>query len=174
MTVIFACGNPSRGDDALAPTLISQLPDIPNIIIIEDFQLQIEHALDLNKVQQAIFIDAAISGETPFSFYPIQPSLQVSYTSHALSPEEVLGVYQKTFQIPPPPSFVLAIRGFSFELGDPLSKTAQLNLQYALKYLCQVLSETTVDNPITAYRAMSHNDHDWVDESNKYGDDVES
>jgi hydrogenase maturation protease len=140
MTVIFACGNPSRGDDALAPCLISQLPQFDNVVIVEDFQLQIEHALDLKDATRAIFIDAAVSGETPFSFYPIQPSLQVSYTSHALSPQEVLGVYQKTFQIPPPQSFVLAIRGTSFELGDPLSEFAEHNLQSALKFLSRFLS----------------------------------
>jgi hydrogenase maturation protease len=139
MIVILACGNPSRGDDALAPCLISQLPHFKDVVIVEDFQLQIEHALDLQHATQAIFIDATVSGESPFSFYPIQPSNQVSYTSHALSPEEVLGVYQKTFQIPPPPSFVLAIRGYSFELGEPLSNVAQQNLQATLIFLCRFL-----------------------------------
>jgi hypothetical protein len=57
-----------------------------------------------------------------------------------LSPEEVLGVYQKTFQIPPPPSFVLAIRGVSFELGEPLSNLAQQNLQAALSFLCRFIT----------------------------------
>ncbi len=142
MIVIFACGNPSRGDDALAPCLISQLPHFQDVVIVEDFQLQIEHALDLQHTTQAIFIDATVSGESPFSFYPIQPSNQVSYTSHALSPEEVLGVYQKTFQIPPPPSFILAIRGYSFELGDPLSDLAQQNLQAALSFLCRFIIST--------------------------------
>jgi len=140
MIVILACGNPSRGDDALAPCLISQLPHFDDVVIVEDFQLQIEHACDLQHAKQAIFIDASVSGESPFSFYPIQPSNQVSYTSHALSPEEVLGVYQKTFQTLPPPSFVLAIRGTSFELGDPLSNVAQQNLQSALSFLRRFLS----------------------------------
>jgi len=139
MKVILACGNPSRGDDALAPCLISQLPHFEDVVVVEDFQLQIEHACDLQNMTQAIFIDASVSGESPFSFYPIQPSNQVSYTSHALSPEEVLGVYQKIFQIPPPPSFVLAIRGISFELGEPLSDVAQHNLQAALVFLCRFL-----------------------------------
>ncbi|MEY3219709.1 MAG: hypothetical protein RIT27_1066 [Pseudomonadota bacterium] len=141
MTVIFACGNPSRGDDALAPCLISQLPPFDGVVIVEDFQLQIEHALDLQNMKRAIFIDAAISGETPFSFHEIHPSNQISYTSHALSPEEVLGVYQKTFQMIPPPSFVLAIRGISFELGDPLSEIAQQNLKRALDFLSSYLLE---------------------------------
>lgn len=140
MRVVLACGNPSRGDDALAPCLISQLPHLKDVVIVEDFQLQIEHALDLQNMDQVIFIDASVSGESAFLFYPIQPSDQVSYTSHALSPEEILGVYQKTFQSHPPPSFVLAIRGTSFELGAPLSEVAQQNLQSALSFLCQFLS----------------------------------
>lgn len=139
MTVIFACGNPSRGDDALAPCLISHLPALDNVVIVEDFQLHIEHALDLKEATCAIFIDAAISGESPFSFYPIQPSLHLSYTSHALSPQEVLGVYQRVFQRPPPQSFVLAIRGTSFELGEPLSDFAAHNLQCALAFIKRFL-----------------------------------
>ena len=52
--VIFAVGNPSRGDDALGPELLARLSawleskgKQENVELIEDFQLQIEHALDL-------------------------------------------------------------------------------------------------------------------------------
>jgi len=52
--VVFACGNPSRGDDALGPLLLDQLQiwlDEEGLAdgfeLISDFQWQIEHALDL-------------------------------------------------------------------------------------------------------------------------------
>ncbi len=52
--VIFAVGNPSRGDDAIGPECYGRLEKLlkneilaGSVELIEDFQLQIEHALDL-------------------------------------------------------------------------------------------------------------------------------
>ena len=54
--VIFAVGNPSRGDDALGPELLARLADwlakqnpAVDVELVEDFQLQIEHALDVHR-----------------------------------------------------------------------------------------------------------------------------
>ncbi len=48
--LVLGYGNPSRGDDALGPLLldfIQQHLDTSQFEIVTDFQLQIEHALDL-------------------------------------------------------------------------------------------------------------------------------
>ena len=51
--VVFAVGNPSRGDDALGPLLMAGLEqqDWPGVQLVSDFQLQIEHALDLDFIR---------------------------------------------------------------------------------------------------------------------------
>ncbi len=58
--VVFAVGNPSRGDDALGPLLMAWLEQQarPGVQLVGDFQLQIEHALDLEGHPLALFIDA--------------------------------------------------------------------------------------------------------------------
>ena len=148
--VIFAIGNPSRGDDAIGPLLMECLRDwLPGqaegarFELVEDFQLQVEHALDLEGRSLALFIDAGSGTPAPFHFAPLQAAADFTHTSHALGPETVLHVYQKLQGCPPPPAFVLCVRGEAFTLGEPLSAAAQAHLEVAwqkLQALCQAPS----------------------------------
>ncbi len=137
--VVFVCGNPSRGDDALGPELArwfeTHYTNRHDIELIQDFQLQIEHALDLEDRDLALFIDASVSCSPPLSFTRLYPEQDVTYSSHALHPSAVLQVYQNIKKQPPPPSFLLAIRGEQFELGEPLSTPATHYLLTAIKYV---------------------------------------
>ena len=140
--LILACGNPSRGDDALGPLFLDRLAELQkqhdddwnDVELLTDFQLQIEHAVDLENRALALFVDASVSCPAPYQFTRLQPIRDSSYTSHALSPAAVLHVYQQINHAPPPPSFQLAIRGESFELGEPLSAAAKANLAAALAF----------------------------------------
>ncbi len=145
--VIFAVGNPSRGDDAIGPELCGQLEKwleneqlAGQFELIEDFQLQIEHALDLQGRQLALFIDAGENTPDPYTFGQIEPATGIAHTTHELPPEAVLQVYLQTENTPPPPAFTLCIRGENFELGDPLSPAANAHASAAfelLKKLCR-------------------------------------
>ncbi|AXS80513.1 hydrogenase maturation protease [Dechloromonas sp. HYN0024] len=145
--VIFAVGNPSRGDDAIGPECCARLEAwldqeglADQFELIEDFQLQIEHALDLQGRQLALFIDAGANTPGPFTFERIAPASGAACTTHELPPEAVLQVYVQTEGEPPPPAFVLCIRGEGFELGEPLSGAASQHLELAfglLTGLCQ-------------------------------------
>jgi hydrogenase maturation protease len=140
--VIFAVGNPSRGDDALGPECHGQLEKwlenemlAEQFELIEDFQLQIEHALDLQGRQLALFIDAGASTPGPYTFQRIAPATGAAYTTHELPPEAVLQVYLQTEGEEPPPAFVLCIRGETFELGEGLSAAARSHLDAAFRLL---------------------------------------
>lgn len=102
--------------------------------VLTDYQLQIEHALDLQDRQRVIFADAAADGREPFMLAPVFPAHDASYTTHALSPAALLH-HCRRLAVRLPDAHVLAIRGYDFELGAPLSAPAQLNLQAALEYL---------------------------------------
>ncbi|MBI5330765.1 MAG: hydrogenase maturation protease [Betaproteobacteria bacterium] len=136
-TLILAIGNPSRGDDALGPLAIERLEamKLPDVELLTDFQLQVEHVLDLEGRNEVIFIDAAASGPEPFEFRPLLPAHDFAHTSHALAPETVLGVCARVGVTPPVQAHVLAIRGYRFELGEPLSAAAAANLEAALRFL---------------------------------------
>jgi len=143
--VILAIGNPSRGDDAIGPVLCERLADwikdtplAEHFELIEDFQLNIEHALDLLGRELVLFIDAGEGTQAPFCFSRVAPAAGMAHCSHELAPEAVLEVFQRTMHQQPPPAFVLCVRGEDFELGEPLSAVAQENVGQAWACLQQL------------------------------------
>jgi len=147
--VVFAVGNRSRGDDALGPMLLDRLAAVlaaegrgSRFELIDDFQLQIEHALDLAGRERALFIDAGTGTSAPFSYHAIEPASSVAtHSTHALPPEAVLAVYRKLTGCEPPPAFVLCVRVESFELGANLTPAATANLEAAWTHLMQLCRE---------------------------------
>jgi hydrogenase maturation protease len=135
--VIFGWGNVSRGDDGIGPLLLARIADAgwENATLIEDYQLQIEHALDLQDAELALFIDAGKDTPAPFSFGEIFPRDGMTHTTHALSPDSVLAVFRKVTGKPPPPAFLLCVRGESFELGQGLSAEGAARLESAWGFL---------------------------------------
>ncbi|MFN3593308.1 MAG: hydrogenase maturation protease [Thiobacillaceae bacterium] len=138
---MLAIGNPSRGDDALGPLLLEHLQAkrLADVELLTDFQLQVEHSLDLIGRQAVVFVDAAASGPAPFVFLPIGPRQDASHTSHALSPQALLHTYGRLYGAPPA-AHVLAIRGYDFSLGAGLSERARDNLAAAEARLLEWLA----------------------------------
>ena len=146
-TLIFTYGNPSRGDDGLGPAMFELLEnskqtshDLDKVDLLTDYQLQIEHSVDLEHRECVLFIDASVSAEAPYDFHQLQPERDSSYTTHAMSPVAVLDVYQQINQRKPPPSYMLTIRGYEFGLGQALTAQAELNLQQGYDFIKQLLA----------------------------------
>ena len=139
--LVLAIGNPSRGDDALGPLAAEQLAELalPGVEVLTDFQLQVEHALDLLGRSEVVFVDAAVGGRAPFELRPLRPEADVRHTSHSLSPAAVLDAYHRLTGKAPPPARLLAICGEDFELGAPLGEAAAANLQAAMTALAPLL-----------------------------------
>ena len=143
--LVLAWGNLSRGDDALGPLCLAalreQLPENlqDQVEFLDDYQLQIEHALDLMGRQRVLLIDASLSCPAPFQVTEPKPTQDASLSTHALSPQALLQVYQDLQGAPPPPCFLLAIRGEQFELGAPPSPAALAHLTSALAWAGQWL-----------------------------------
>lgn len=139
-TLILGWGNLSRGDDALGPLfvagLLARLPAHlrDQVEFLEDYQLQVEHALDLAGRQQVLLVDASLTCAAPFEARRIHARRDTSYTSHALSPEALLQVCVDFEGSAPPPVTLLAIRGEAFELGEPMSAAARRHLAAALAW----------------------------------------
>lgn len=138
--LVFAWGNRSRGDDALGPLLLDRLRPLVqadlSVDFLEDYQLQIEHALDLAGRSRVLFVDASLSCTAPFEVTELVAARDASVTTHTLSAPALLQVFCDLHGHAPPPSTLLAIRGEVFELGAPLSSTAHANLELALGW-CQ-------------------------------------
>ncbi len=139
--LILGWGNPSRGDDALGPLFVERTAalQLPQVECITDFQLQVEHALDLDGRERVLFVDASLAADPPFAISELSPARDASISTHALSPEAVMQVYVELHDRPPPRCLLLAIRGEQFELGSALSAAAGANLAAALER-CRNLS----------------------------------
>lgn len=137
--LIFGWGNPSRGDDALGPLLVERIEalNLPGVECLTDFQLQVEHALDLLGRQRILFVDASIDAAAPYYQRRLSPARDVSFSTHAITPEAVMQVYVDLHDDDPPPCDLLAIRGERFELGAPLSLAAAAHLEAALRWIQQ-------------------------------------
>ncbi len=146
--LVFTWGNPSRGDDALGPEVFDRLSQekLTGVDLLTDFQLQIEHAIDLESRQAVLFIDASANAKPPFEFYALSPSEDQSYTTHAMSPQALLAVYNRINRQPQPEAFMLSIRGYEFGLGLPLSSGAAANLSEAIAFIRQLLTNTHVED----------------------------
>ena len=125
--LVLAIGNPSRGDDAVGPLLADRLERarLPGVEVLVEFQLQVEHALDLQGRRRVIFVDACVDGTSPVTLRPVQAAAGFGHTSHALAPEQVLETYRCVLGDGAPPAWLLAIEGKEFELGAGLSASAQ-------------------------------------------------
>jgi hydrogenase maturation protease len=143
--LLLAIGNESRGDDALGPLLARRLDDWLETVgmreqveVIEDFQLQIEHTLDLVERELVLFVDAGQDTPSPFSFYEAKAKRLEGHTTHAVAPETLLGIYPVVHDVAPPPAFILCVAGMAFDLGEPLSPEATRHLEAAFAF-CQRL-----------------------------------
>lgn len=139
--LVLAWGNPSRGDDALGPLLAECLLAhaqgaglVNRVDVLTDFQLQVEHALDLVGRERILFVDAALDLAEPFTVRPLQAARGGGIGSHALAPEAVLQVYEDLHGQPPPPATLLGIRAKAFGLGTAPSADALADLEQAIAW----------------------------------------
>ena len=152
--LVLAWGNPSRGDDALGPEFVARAsalpvpPGAPAIEWLTDFQLQVEHALDLAGRSQVLFVDASVDGAAPCAVHVLRSATQRQLTTHAMAPEAVMQVYEQLHGQPAPPCMLLAIRASRFELGEPIGADAQQHLALALEWFTRWWSAQAQPSPL--------------------------
>jgi len=141
--LLFGYGNPGRGDDGLGPELVEHIAQaqFSDVECQNDMQLQLEHVTDLAECDQVLFIDADMSCVDPFYFSEISAAKDNSFTSHAMNPAALLHAYRQVYGKVPPSAFLLRIRGYDFELGDPLSDKAMVNLEAATKLVVELMEQ---------------------------------
>jgi hydrogenase maturation protease len=138
--LVFGWGNPSRGDDALGPLFVEMLQGLVGgglagrVDFLDDYQLQIEHALDLVGRSAVLFVDASLVCASPFEVTTLRPSRDASFSSHALSPQSVMQVYRDLYRQDPAPCTLLAIRAARFGLGECPDPGSLSNLTQALAW----------------------------------------
>ncbi len=144
---VFACGTSTRSDDALGLELLARVEAarFPGVLTFEDFQLQIEHVLDMERAPLALFLDAGTDALAPISFCEVHPRMALtSPSTHALEPADLLAVYVRAIGRAPPPAFVLCVRGETFAIGEGLTPIARRRLEAAWPFLRDLCSDPDV------------------------------
>lgn len=152
--LVLAVGNPSRGDDALGPLLVDRLRDIGveranEVELRAEYQLQVEHALDIDGRRGVLFVDAARAGVAGLALARVAPRRGRGAFTHALEAPALLEVVERVAGLAPP-AWLLAIEGERFELGEGLSPAAARRLDDATAVALQWLREraaATADQP---------------------------
>jgi len=139
---VYGFGNPGRQDDGLGPMIIDKLEteNIAGITTDSNYQLNIEDADNISGSDIVIFVDASIDADEPFSFKRIEPSAEITFTTHSMSPESVIAlcgdIYGRV-----PESYVLAIRGYEWEMFEGLSEKAMKNFNEAYRFLLEKIDD---------------------------------
>ena len=136
--LVLGYGNPGRQDDGLGPALAAAIDELglPNLTAFDNYQLNIEDAMDVATHDVVWFIDAAKTGPSPYSVRIVLPSSTIEFTSHIVRPEAILAIARQCYG-GSPQAFLLAIRGYEFEFIEALTPKANDNLQSAAAMLAE-------------------------------------
>jgi hydrogenase maturation protease len=135
--LLIGYGNPGRLDDGLGPALAERIEklQLPGVTVEANYQLNVEDAEQSAGYDVVVFADASVNAPEPFSFYRIDPKADVSFTTHSIEPESVLGLAHDLFNAQTK-GYILAVRGYEFnEFGQQLSDRSNKNLDAAVDFL---------------------------------------
>lgn len=133
--LILGYGNPGRQDDGLGPAVAAGIDRLgwPNVTAYDNYQLNIEDALEVAAHEIVWFVDAAKAGPA-YEVQDLAPSPTIEFTSHLVRPAVILAI-ARDYYGRRPQAFLLAVRGYQFEFVEELTPDATDNLSAALAML---------------------------------------
>jgi hydrogenase maturation protease len=148
-SLIYGIGNVGRRDDGLGWAFIDRLEarqPLPRAVLHRNYQLNLEDAHLISEFARVLFVDATKDpAVSSFSLTRPEPKLDFSFTSHAISVPSILATAKQCFGYLPE-VYLLAIRGYRWELQQGLTEPAEQNLCDSLKFV----DGASTDRPIRA------------------------
>ncbi len=140
---VIGIGNPERGDDAAGRAVARMLKDrLQATVAVTEHSGESASLLDLlDGVDEAILIDACVSGATPGTLHRFDvsaaplPKAKFSLSTHGLGLAEALELARALGRLPPR-TIVYAIEAGSFDTGAPLSPAVAAAVGEACARLC--------------------------------------
>lgn len=132
---LLVCGEPARGDDAVAFAAVAALPEAvrARVEIVPCGQLEVDHLLDVPAGVPCIVVDAAV-GVAPGEVVALSLADVAARrgggaprSSHALPPDLAIRL-ATTLRGAPPEGVFVGIGGVAFELGADLSPAVRAGL----------------------------------------------
>lgn len=145
-TLIIGIGNNTRQDDGLGwcflDALISAGFNEENLLY--KYQLMVEDAELISEFETIVFVDACRTYLSKgFSIEELYPAENVSFSTHAVPPNQILNlcktIYQKN-----PKAYVVKIQGYEWDYKIELSKKATINLKNAFLDFNQLIPKLKI------------------------------
>lgn len=135
---VLGYGNSHRQDDALGPALIEKMRSGPiaGVEFICRERLTVDDAFGLCGFKTVIFVDASMTGDGPFRFYPVLPLTETSFSSDIVKPGTVLSLSRRFFSSEAD-AFIMSIRGFGWSFSERMTEMAEKNLDEACNFLTE-------------------------------------
>jgi hydrogenase maturation protease len=137
-SLIYGIGNSGRQDDGLGWAFIDRLEQIrpqSRARLRRTYQLSLEDADLISRYTRVLFVDATKDPAVEsFTLSRPEVKLDFSFTSHALSVPTILATTQQCFDHIPD-AYLLAIRGYEWELQQGLTSSAEDNLSHSVEFL---------------------------------------
>jgi hydrogenase maturation protease len=141
---VLVCGEPERGDDAVAFAAIEALPEAARAVadVVRCGRLDVEHLLDVPDGIGCVVVDAAVGvapGEVvviPLTAIAERSAGGSPRSSHTLPPDQVIALAAALRGRPPQGVFV-GIGGEAFGLGAGLSSAVRSSLPLLVETLAR-------------------------------------
>jgi len=133
--LVLGYGNPGRQDDGLGPAAAAAIEQwqLPGVMVETNYMLNIEDAALAANHDLVLFIDAAAQGADAFQMQQIELAASMAFTSHIVPPATILAICKQCYDRVPE-AWLLAIRGYEFELLEGLTERGRGNLEQALAH----------------------------------------
>ncbi|MCF6353900.1 MAG: hydrogenase maturation protease [Candidatus Polarisedimenticolaceae bacterium] len=139
--LIYGIGNVGRQDDGLGWAFIDWLESkslCPRAEITRHYQLHLEDADLISRKSRVLFVDATKDPAVEqFWLERVQPKMDFSFTSHAISIPSIMATCEQCFGRLPE-VHLLTIRGYAWELEEGLTPTARQNLEAATEQIAAI------------------------------------
>lgn len=153
--LVLACGNPLRGDDAVAlhvaKALVTGFCD-EDTLVYSQHQWLPEMAETISEVSLVIFVDASAElapGEVATRKLRPRDSIGTPQVmTHGMSPATLLAMSHELYGKLPDEAYLISIGCQSFDLSDQLSESVRHAVPVALDHVKAILSGVSFPEPI--------------------------
>jgi len=147
--MIYGYGNPGRQDDGLGIAFSNAIEEwvkengLDGYTFDNNYQLNIEDAELISDKDIVIFADASVEDIPEFCVSMVDGTKDVSFTTHAASPGYIVQLCQEIFG-KAPPTYLVHIKGYTWEFDEGLSDNATINLKLALDHIKKLLKSPEI------------------------------
>lgn len=141
--LIIGYGNPGRLDDGLGPLFADEMEklQLEGVTVDSNYQLAVEDSAAIAEHDYVVFVDADVSGPSPFHFEHVVPKHHMSFSSHSISADALMAMAEDLLSSKAD-AYILGIRGYEFnEFGERISPEARKNLDDALVFMKHALED---------------------------------